>query len=160
MIQSSFSEKRSIFFRLLSDDQIWEIQQAAFDVLEKTGCSVLHKGAIELFKKAGASVKDDRVKIPRHIVEECIRLCREDFLRVDARLMEKAQRIGGAPRFRPGAAVHDAHDRFAFERKQEAIAMGQDDIGLFHPHGKGKKVAQVTHEQSSSGPAFRKSFTP
>ena len=35
MIQSSFSENRSVFFRVLSDDQIWEIKRAAFDILEK-----------------------------------------------------------------------------------------------------------------------------
>ena len=67
MIQSSFVENRSVCLRVLSDDQIWEIQQAAFDVLEKTGCNVLHDGAIALLKQAGAVVKDERVKIPRYI---------------------------------------------------------------------------------------------
>ena len=50
MIQSSFTENRSVFFRVLSDDQIWEIKQAAFDVLEKTGCEVHHPGALDLLK--------------------------------------------------------------------------------------------------------------
>ena len=56
MIQSSFVENRSAFFRVLSDDQIWEIKQAAFDVLEKTGYNVLHEGAAKLLKQAGAVV--------------------------------------------------------------------------------------------------------
>jgi trimethylamine--corrinoid protein Co-methyltransferase len=68
MIQSSFAENRSVFFRVLSDDQIWEIKQAAFDVLEKTGCTVQHQGALELLKKAGAVLKGQRVWVPRHIV--------------------------------------------------------------------------------------------
>ena len=84
MIQSSFVENRSAFFRVLSDDQVWEIKQAAFDVLEKTGCNVLHEGAVELLKQAGAIVKDDgqscwRAKVPRHIVEECIRSAPKGF---------------------------------------------------------------------------------
>ncbi len=79
MIQSSFVENRSVFFRVLSDDQIWEIKQAAFDVLEKTGCDVLHQGAIELLKKAGAVVRGERVRVGRHIVEECIRTAPKGF---------------------------------------------------------------------------------
>ena len=73
MLQSSFLENRSVFFRVLSDDQVWEIQQAAFDMLEKTGCRVMHEGALRLMKQAGATVKGERVWVPRHIVEECIR---------------------------------------------------------------------------------------
>ena len=34
MIQSTFVENRSVFFRVLSDDQIWEIKRAAFEVFE------------------------------------------------------------------------------------------------------------------------------
>ena len=63
MIQSSFAENRSVFFRVLSDDQIWEIRQAAFDVLEKTGCEVHHKGALALLKQAGAVVQEQRVRV-------------------------------------------------------------------------------------------------
>lgn len=72
MIQSSFSENRTPFFRVLSDDQIWEIKRAAFDILEKTGCKMLHAGARKLFKQAGALVKDEVIKVPEHIVLECI----------------------------------------------------------------------------------------
>ena len=57
MIQSSFVENRSVQFRVLSEDQIWEIKQAALDVLEGTGCQVQHPGAVDLLRKAGAVVK-------------------------------------------------------------------------------------------------------
>lgn len=73
MLQSSFSENRSVHFRVLSNDQVWEIKQAAFEVLEKAGCQVLHRGAQQLLKQAGATVNGDRVKVPRYIVEECVR---------------------------------------------------------------------------------------
>ena len=61
MIQSSFHENRSVHFRVLSDDQVWEIKQASFDVLEKTGCDVLHQGALELLERSGAVVDGKRV---------------------------------------------------------------------------------------------------
>lgn len=73
MIQSSFVENRSPQFRLLSDDQIQEIKRAAFEVLEKVGCEVLHEGARQLLKEAGAVVDGDRVKVPQYIAEECVR---------------------------------------------------------------------------------------
>ena len=73
MIQSSFVENRTVFFRVLNEDQIWEIQRAAFAILEKTGAKILHKEARDMLKKAGATVKGDVVKIPEYVVQECIR---------------------------------------------------------------------------------------
>jgi len=72
MIQSSFSDNRSVSFRVLSDDAIWEIRRAAFDILEKTGCKIMHEGARSMLKQAGAVVRDERVKVPEHIVRECV----------------------------------------------------------------------------------------
>jgi trimethylamine--corrinoid protein Co-methyltransferase len=72
MIQSSFIENRSVGFRVLSDDQIWEVKRAAFDVLSKTGCKIFHEGALKMLRQAGARVKDNLVKLPEHIVAECL----------------------------------------------------------------------------------------
>jgi trimethylamine--corrinoid protein Co-methyltransferase len=58
--------------RVLTDDQIWEIRQAAFEILEKVGFKCLHAGAREMLSRAGAVVKDDTVKLPRYIVEQCL----------------------------------------------------------------------------------------
>jgi trimethylamine--corrinoid protein Co-methyltransferase len=79
MIQSSFSQNCSVFFRVLSDDQIWEIKRAAFDILEKTGAKVLHQGARDMLKKAGAIVKDDIVKVPEYVARECLRTAPKGF---------------------------------------------------------------------------------
>ena len=73
MIQSSFGSNQSVFFRVLSDDQIWEIKRAAFDILEKTGARILHQEARNLLKQAGAIVQGEVVKIPEYVVLECIR---------------------------------------------------------------------------------------
>jgi trimethylamine--corrinoid protein Co-methyltransferase len=62
-----------VFFRVLSDDQIFEIKRAAFDILEKTGAKILHEGARKLLKQAGAIVKDEVVKVPEYVVQECLR---------------------------------------------------------------------------------------
>jgi len=94
MIQSSFSENRSVFFRVLSDDQIWEIKRAAFDILEKTGAKVLHAGARKMLKQAGALVKGEIVKVPEHIVQECLRTVPKGFTIYD-REGQRAMEVEG-----------------------------------------------------------------
>ncbi len=72
MIQSARTETRSVEMNVLTDDQIWEIRQAAFEVIEKSGFKCLHAGARRMLAGAGAIVKGERVKIPRYIVEGCL----------------------------------------------------------------------------------------
>ena len=94
MIQSSFSENRSVFFRVLSEDQIWEIKRAAFDILEKTGAKVLHQGARDMLKKVGAIVKDDIVKVPEYVVQGCLRTAPKGFS-IYNRLGDRALEVEG-----------------------------------------------------------------
>ncbi|MGD8703244.1 MAG: trimethylamine methyltransferase family protein [Desulfosarcina sp.] len=72
MIQTSRTVRRSVDMRVLTDDQIWEIRQAAFEVIEKSGFNCLHEGARNMLASAGAVVRNERVKIPRYIVEGCL----------------------------------------------------------------------------------------
>lgn len=72
MIQSSFQPNQSVGFKVLSEDAVYEIRRAAFDVLEKTGCKVMHAGARKMLKSAGAIVRDDIVKIPEYIVKTAL----------------------------------------------------------------------------------------
>lgn len=72
MIQSSNIQSRSAGMTVLTDDQIWEIRQAAFDVVEKVGFKCRHPLVKKMMTQAGAWVADDRIRIPRYIVEECL----------------------------------------------------------------------------------------
>ena len=72
MIHSDSMEKRSVRMKILGDDQIWEIQRAAFDVMQNVGFKVLHAGARKMLKKAGAVVKDEMVMVPEFIVRQCL----------------------------------------------------------------------------------------
>jgi trimethylamine--corrinoid protein Co-methyltransferase len=56
----------------LTDDQIWEIKQAAFDIMQNVGFRVLHACARKMLKQAGAVVKNERVMVPEHIVRACL----------------------------------------------------------------------------------------
>jgi trimethylamine--corrinoid protein Co-methyltransferase len=73
MIQTRSIEKKSVSFRILSDDQIEEIKRAAFDVMAKVGYRVHHKGARKMLKQAGAFVDEEIVKVPEYVVKACLR---------------------------------------------------------------------------------------
>jgi len=72
MIQSSNIQTRSVGMKILTDDQIWEIRQAAFDIIEKVGFKCGHKEVQKMMKQAGAWVKDGNIKIPKFIVDQCL----------------------------------------------------------------------------------------
>ena len=122
-----------MFFRVLSDDQVWEIKQAAFDILEKTGCEVLHAGALELLKQAGAVVKDERVWVPRHIVEECVRTAPKGFTIYDRDGNRAMEVEGRKSYYGTSTASPNTRDAFSGEIRETRVA----DIAL------GAKVADA-----------------
>jgi trimethylamine--corrinoid protein Co-methyltransferase len=118
---------------VLSDDQTWEIRQAAFDVLEKTGCTVQHQGALALLKKAGAVVKGQRVRLPRYIVEECIRTTPKGFTIYDRDGNRALEVEGRKSYYGTSTASPNTKDAFTGEIRETRVA----DIAL------GAKVADV-----------------
>jgi trimethylamine--corrinoid protein Co-methyltransferase len=66
MIQTNSTEKNRPYFRMLTDDQIFELIRATFELMEKVGFNVLHPDARTMLKKAGAVVSGDRVKVPEY----------------------------------------------------------------------------------------------
>jgi trimethylamine--corrinoid protein Co-methyltransferase len=133
MIQSSVVENRSVCLRVLSDDQIWEIKQAAFDILEKTGCEVRHPVALDLLKKAGAVVRGERVKVPRYIVEECVRTAPKGFVIYDRDGHRAMEVEGRKSYYGTSTASPNTRDAFSGEIRETRVA----DIAL------GAKVADA-----------------
>ena len=73
--QSNFVSYVTPQFRVLSDDQIYQIHLASLEVLERTGVEVFDDEALDLLRSAGARVssEDKRVRIPSYLVEEALR---------------------------------------------------------------------------------------
>jgi trimethylamine--corrinoid protein Co-methyltransferase len=127
MIQSSFSENRSVFFRVLSDDAVWEIRRAAFDILGKTGCKIMHEGARKILKQAGAIVRGERVKVPEHIVTECVAKAPKGFVLYDRdgnRALEVEGRKGYYGTSTASPNTRDALTGEIHETRVEDIARG------------------------------------
>lgn len=72
MLQTNATTKGCLSFRVLTDDQIVELKQAAMEILEKVGYKVLHAGARKMFQSAGAVVDGEMVKLPEFIVRQSL----------------------------------------------------------------------------------------
>lgn len=59
-------------YKPLTDDQVQRIHRAALSILERTGVQVEEAEARRLFQEAGADVTDDRVRLPRSLVEDAV----------------------------------------------------------------------------------------
>jgi trimethylamine--corrinoid protein Co-methyltransferase len=80
--------------RIVSDDQIEQIHRQSLRVLEEIGMDVVYPEAREIFRRAGASVEGDRVRIGRDIVEEALKTPPAEFI-FHARNPQHDVRIGG-----------------------------------------------------------------
>jgi trimethylamine--corrinoid protein Co-methyltransferase len=94
MMNAGSIQRQSPYLRILTADQIYEIRRAAFDVMLSAGFKVLHAGARKMLKKAGAIVKDDIVKVPEFIVNECLNSAPKGFT-IYNRRGERAMEVEG-----------------------------------------------------------------
>lgn len=72
-MQSNFTSYSTPHFRVLSDDQLQELHWASLEVLQRTGFQIDDEEGLELFRKAGAYVDGNRVRLPTALVERAIR---------------------------------------------------------------------------------------
>jgi len=81
---------------IVTESQLEQVHQATLDVLMQTGVSILHERALQLMKDNDCLVDFDsqRVRIPPHVVEECLRRSPSSF-RVKARDPKHDLLIGG-----------------------------------------------------------------
>ncbi len=61
------------FYRGLTDEQCRLIHYASLEILERTGILLYYQPAIDLLKKAGCIVEENRVRIPAHLVKWALR---------------------------------------------------------------------------------------
>src|SRR5690349_5697843 len=67
------------FATLLTQEQIERIHEASLEILEEVGLKVRYEPAREVFKQHGCSVEEERVKLPRAIVEKYRKMAPSTF---------------------------------------------------------------------------------
>ena len=75
MFTPSHHHSRSVSMKILSGNQRQDVVNAAYGVLETAGFRVSKASARDMLKKAGATVSDDLVYVPRFIVRQCLNTC-------------------------------------------------------------------------------------
>ncbi|MEE4363946.1 MAG: trimethylamine methyltransferase family protein [Desulfotignum sp.] len=83
MINSGTTQARQPYMRILTDDQIFEIRRAAFDLMFSVGFRVLHQEARQMLQKAGAVVDGYLVRVPEFIVKQCLTTAPNGFTLYD-----------------------------------------------------------------------------
>lgn len=71
-MKSNFITKQSVQYRVWDDNQCAAVVNAAFRVLERTGCVVHNEKALKLLKDADCSVDGERVRIPASLMQWAI----------------------------------------------------------------------------------------
>jgi trimethylamine---corrinoid protein Co-methyltransferase len=94
MIQTNTTSHATPRFRMLTDDQVVRITAASFEVLEKIGYKVHHAEVRDMLKSAGATVKDEFVKVPEHIVRGCLNTAPKGWILYD-RNGKRAMNVSG-----------------------------------------------------------------
>lgn len=72
-MKTNYEVNQSPKFRILTDDQVYELHLATLELLEETGVQVENKEALEMLHGAGAHVcKNNLVKIPSYLIEQAL----------------------------------------------------------------------------------------
>ena len=87
-MKPNFTVHKTPTFRVLGDDQLYEIHLSVLEVLERTGIVVQHEEARQLLKKAGCRFDGNRARYPGRLVERSILLAGEQVTQIPASSIE------------------------------------------------------------------------
>ncbi len=90
----SYYEVNKKSYQALSEEQCETIINAAFEILEKTGMDIQHPRAQKRLLDAGAKMEDNKIKIPRELVIDCINSASKEMVMYD-RFGNERFRAGG-----------------------------------------------------------------
>ncbi|THB76794.1 MAG: hypothetical protein D3926_16820 [Desulfobacteraceae bacterium] len=133
MSYAGYASHTAPFLTTVNDDQIHEIIQAAFLILEQTGCTVDHDGALGLLASAGARIDGNRVCVPRHVIESALQQAPKGFVMFN-RNGDPAMDLTGRKSYF-GSSTASPNQRHAYDHTRKPTTI--EDIGW------GAKVADA-----------------
>ena len=81
-------------YDMLAEEQVEQIHDHAMQILQEIGIDFLHPRSLDVFRKAGVKIEDQRVRFDRAFIEEHIKKVPETF-QVQARNPKNTVTIGG-----------------------------------------------------------------
>ena len=127
MLYSGYSSHTAPLLTTISDDQIHEIKQAAFLILEQTGCTVDHAAALALLTEAGAEVKGNHVTVPRHVIQKALAQAPKGFVMYN-RDGEPAMDFTGRKSYF-GTSTASPNQRHALDQKRKLTTIQDMEWG-------------------------------
>jgi len=118
MNKSNYVVNAGVKFQVLTEDQCKDIHSAVLEVLENIGMSVKSPKALEIFKKSGAFVENDLVKIPSYLVEKAIRTAPSRIVLADRKGNRKLVLEGYNAYYGPGPTNVFIIDPYTGERRK------------------------------------------
>lgn len=115
------------FLTTVSQSQIDEIMGAAYIILEQTGCTVGHPGALELLADAGARVDGDRVTVPRHVIQNAIASAPKGFVMYDRKGRPVMDLTGNKSYF--GSSTASPNQRHALDQQRKPTRLEDIEWG-------------------------------
>ncbi len=116
---------------LVDDEQLEAIHGASLRVLAETGIDILHDEGRALMSSAGATVEDERVRLPRDLVEAAVAAAPAEFT-LHARSPDRHLRIGGRHVVASSVASAPNYVDLDGERRSGTRAAYQDFLRLGH----------------------------
>jgi trimethylamine--corrinoid protein Co-methyltransferase len=122
---------RPFMVQSLVQDQINLLHEASLEIMARTGMRFYEQEALDLFKKAGASISDGNlVRIPPHLVEWALRAAPKNVTIYD-RDGQRAMSLGGyRSYFGVGSDCMYIYDLDSGERRRAALQDVRDGIRL------------------------------
>ena len=128
-----FGQYRPFQFRSLTEDQICLLHEASLEIMARTGMRFYAQEALDLFRKAGASISDGNasagsagalVRIPPHLVEWALRTVPKNITIYD-RNGQRAMFLGGyRSYFGVGSDCMNIYDLHTGQRRKAVL----DDV--------------------------------
>jgi trimethylamine--corrinoid protein Co-methyltransferase len=124
-IRSNHKTNLSPYFRVLGDDQIEDLHQAALEILRRTGVQVEEPVAIEILTKGGCWLEGNRVYFPPRLVEWAIEASPSRVVLCDREGQPVVVLQGDRSYFGTGSDTPNIIDPYSGERR---LAVKQDVI--------------------------------
>ncbi|WPK69204.1 Glycine betaine methyltransferase [Eubacterium callanderi] len=97
---AKFKMNKPIYDCFVTEEDCELMHEMTLRVFEETGVAVEHDEALEIFKKAGAKVDGNIVKMDRKLIEDCIKLCPSNF-----EIVGRGMTTGVGPDYDPAVTI-------------------------------------------------------